>query len=149
MRRNLGYSAVTTVPIAATAAGTSTINGSSQYIGAGQFSGVRYTCVLGTLTATQVTTLKIQGSLDGSTSWTDLAGTHAGPPADGDSGYTLITDAYRPGFPYVRPVVVRGTANAVIQCVIGDFYLANVEPVTPDTTNAATTVTAYAQAGTA
>ena len=148
MRRNLGYTAVTTVPIAATAAGTTTVNGASQYIGTGQFSGVRYVCVLGALTATQQTVLKIQGSNDNAT-WTDLAGTHAGPPADADSGYTLITDAFRAGYAYVRPVVVRGTANAAIQCVIGDFYLANVEPVTPDSTNAALTVTAYPQAGTA
>jgi hypothetical protein len=149
MNRNLGFAAVTTVPIAATAAGTTTLNGSSQYIGAGMYQGVRYICVLGALTATQQTVLKIQGSLDGTTNWTDLAGTHAGPPIDADSGYTLITDCYRPGFPYVRPVVVRGTANAVIQCVIGDFYLSNLEPVTPDPTTADLTVTAYPQGGTA
>lgn len=149
MIRSLGYSCVTNVPIEATAAGTTTINGTAQYIGAGMFAAVRYVCVLGALTATQVTTLKIQGSLDGSTNWTDLAGTHAGPPLDADSNYTLITDAYRPGFPYVRPVVVRGTANAAIQCVIGDYYLSNLEPVTPDATNAGTTVTFDAQAGTA
>jgi hypothetical protein len=148
MNRNLGYSNLVTVPIAATAAGTTTVNGSSQYIGAGAYSGVRYTCVLGALTATQVTRLKIQGSNDNST-WVDLAGTHAGPAADGDSGKTLISDAYRPGYAYVRPVVERGTANAVIQCVVGDFYLAQIEPVTPDATNSATTVTAYPQSGTA
>lgn len=148
MRRSLGYGSLVNVPIAATAAGTTTINGTSQYIGAGQFASVRYVCVLGALTATQQTVLKIQGSNDNAT-WVDLAGTHAGPPADADSGYTLVSDAFQPGYAYVRPVVARGTANAVIQCVIGDYYLANVEPVTPDPTNAVTTVTAYAQAGTA
>jgi hypothetical protein len=148
MIRQLSIGALTTVPIAAQAAGTAVVYGASQYIGAGSFGAVRYVAILGALTATQVTTLKIQGSNDNST-WVDLAGTHAGPAADGDSGKTLVSDCYRPGYSYVRPALVRGTANAVVQAVIGEFYLPQIEPVTPDSTNSATTIQAYAQAGTA
>lgn len=147
MNRNLANGTLTTVPIAATAAGTTAVNGASQYMGAGSYSGVKYTLVLGALTATQVTSLKAQGSLDNAT-WVDLAGTNTGPAADGDGGKTLILDLFRPGYPYVRPVVLRATANAAIQCVIAEQYLANIEPVTPDSTNSATKTVPYAQTGT-
>jgi hypothetical protein len=146
--RNLGYSSQVSVPIAATAAGTTEVDGAAIDLSAGRFQGVRFVAVLGTLTATQVTSLKAQGSLDGSTNWTDLAGTSTGPAADADSGKTLILDLYRPGFPFVRPVIVRGTANAAIQCVIADAYHAQIQPVGQATTNSATKVVAYPQAGT-
>lgn len=146
MNRNLGYAAVTVVCNDGTAAGTTSVNGSS--VNMTGFESVRFVALLGTLTSTQVTELKAQGSNDNST-WTDLANTHTGPAADGDSGKTLILDLFRPQYTYVRPVLVRGTANAVLQGIIADLYLAHWEPVTADTSNSATNVQAYPAAGTA
>lgn len=148
MRRQLSAGSVVTVPIAATGAGIGNVNGTSVYIGAGQFSAVRYTCVLGGLSATQVTSLKAQGSND-NTTWVDLAGTNTGPAADADTGKTLILDLFRTGYAYVRPVVVRATAAAAIQAVICDAYLAVVTPIIPDVSNSATKQVVYVQAGTA
>lgn len=124
-----------------TAAGTTTVNGSSIDLqaGPGLFTGCKFTCLLGTLTATQVTKLKAQGSDDNST-WTDLTDDALGgtlvtdAAADADSNDMLVLDIFRPRHRYLRPVVVRGTANAVIDGVIAQLYHAPMEPVAVDAT---------------
>lgn len=146
MIRNLAYGCKTTRVSNAVAAGTTSVNCTSvDMLG---FEAVRFTALFGTLTSTQVTSIKAQGSDDNST-FTDLAGTAVGPLADADSNKALILDLFRPKYRYIRLVVVRGTANAVIDGVLADQYLASREPVTQDTSVSAAEVDDYAVAGTA
>ena len=51
-----------------------------------------------------------------------------------DSNKTLIVDLWRPTKRYVRAVVVRGTANAVVDGVILELYRSKTKGVTADTT---------------
>ncbi len=119
--RELGYGAYFLRSSNAVVAGTTEIDGASvDMLGAsgGPFESAIAIVCMGTLTSTQVTTLKWQGSTDNST-FTDLAGTHQGPANDTDSNKMLISEIYRPtGYRYVRPVVTRGTANAVIDSIV-------------------------------
>ena len=105
----------------AVAAGTTDQNGAGVDMQAdGGYDGVTFIAAFGTLTATQVTQIKAQQSDDdGSTDdYTDLAGTLVGPLADGDSNKLLVLEIFRPTKRWVRCVVDRGTANAVIDGVV-------------------------------
>lgn len=96
------------------------------------YEGVMFVAAFGTLTATQVTQIKAQQSDDDGSSdaYSDLEGTNVGPLADGDSNKLLVLDVYRPLKRYVRCVVDRGTANAVIDDVIAIRYGARAIPTT-------------------
>lgn len=120
----------------AVAAGTSVQNGS--VLDMSGWDGVMFIAQVGTLTATQVTGLKAQqGAASNMADAADLAGTAVGPLADGDSNKCLVLDIYRPRERYVRCVVTRGTANAVIDGVIAIQYRGRKAPVTQDTTTIA------------
>lgn len=128
--------------INATAAGTTTVNGTA--IDMQDFEGVEFTACIGTLTAGQQTVLKAQQSADGSTNWTDITGA-AQPPTgvmpDADSNKMLVLDVYRPQVRYIRAVVVRATQNAVIDSVVADQYGAKKKPTTNDATTTSGTKT--------
>jgi len=111
----------------AVAAGTTDQNGS--ILDMQGFDGVMFIALFGTLTATQVTSLKAQQDTDvaGGT-MADLLGTNTGPLADADSNKCLVLDVYKPRERYVRCVVDRGTANAVIDGVIAIQYKASKRP---------------------
>lgn len=113
-------------------AGTTVQNSAS--VDMANFEGVRFTAMFGVLTATQVTSIKAQQSSDNGVgdAWSDLAGTTVGPLADDDDNQCLILDVYKPQKRYVRCVVARATANAVIDGVVADQYGPRVEPVTQD-----------------
>ena len=64
----------------------------------------------------------------------DLAGSQHTALADTDGNKCLVTDVYRPQKRYVRRVVKRGTANAVIDGVLALLHSPRVEPVTTDAT---------------
>ena len=116
----------------AVAAGTTVQNGS--VVDMSGWDGVTFIASFGTLTATQVTSLKgQQGQVSNLSDAADLAGTLVGPLADGDSNKCLVLDIYRPLERYVRPVVSRGTANAVIDGVLAIQYRGRKSPVTQDT----------------
>lgn len=120
----------------AVAAGTSAQN--TSIVDMSGWDGVTFIAALGTLTATQVTSLKAQqGNASNLADAADLAGTLTGPMADGDSNKCLVLDIYRPLDRYVRGVVGRGTANAVIDGVIAIQYRGRKSPVTQDTTTIA------------
>ena len=139
MAYNPSTTEVVAVNVPYTAAGTTSINGTSVDLTAVPADIVRFTCILGTLTATQQTALKIQTSPDNST-WTDLTGSQTAYAGDSDGGKCLICEWVRPNTKWVRSVVVRGTANAIIGGVI--MHLGNVRkvPITADTTVSAGTV---------
>jgi hypothetical protein len=118
----------------AVAAGTSQQTGAAVDMSqGGGFRGCRFIADFGALTAGQVTDLKVQGSNDNST-WTDLASTKAGPMLDADSNKLLISDVWKPTYRYLRPVVDRGTSNAVINCVLAELYAPISDPTTQDAT---------------
>lgn len=96
----------------------------------------------------QVTSLKLQGSTD-NVNWSDLAGTNAGPLADSDGNKMLVSEIYRPTFRYIRPVIVRGTANAVIDSVVADLHEPKVEPTVQDSSVSAVKQNISPPAGTA
>lgn len=114
------------------AAGTTVQN--SSVVDMSGWDGVTFILMVGTLTATQVTSLKgQQGNVSNLSDAADLLGTLVGPLADGDSNKCLALDIYRPTDRYVRAVVNRATANAVIDGVIAIQYRGRKSPVTQDT----------------
>lgn len=120
----------------AVAAGTTVQNGS--ILDMSGFDGVLFIAAFGALTATQVTSLKAQQDTDpaGGT-MADLEGSLVGPLADSDSNQCLMLDVYRPQERYVRPVVNRLTANAVIDGVLAIQYRASKKPTVQDVTTIA------------
>lgn len=118
----------------AVAAGTTDQNGTG--VDMQGYDAVRFVAGFGTLTATQVTSLKAQQSSDNGSSdaYADIEGSDTGNAGDDDDNDLLITDLIRPTERYVRPVVLRETANAVIDFVIAELYRARDIPVTQDAT---------------
>jgi hypothetical protein len=115
----------------AVAAGTTDQNSSA--IDMQGWDGVVFLAAFGALTATQVTQIKVQqGQQSNLSDAADLAGTNVGPLADTDGNKLLAVDVYRPQERYVRCVVDRGTANAVIDGVLALQYKGRVKPVTQD-----------------
>lgn len=130
----------------AVAAGTTDIEASS--VNMAGWDGVVFVALFGTLTATQVTTLKAQQSSDDGVAdgFSDLAGTATGPMADDDDNQVAMLDIVRPGKQYVRPVIDRGTANAVVDGILAIQYRARSVPTTQDATTVAFTEQHHAPA---
>lgn len=109
----------------AVAAGAANSNGNGFDMEAdGGYDGVMFVAALGTLTATQVTGLKAQVSSDdgAADAYADLAGTATTAMDDADDNKMVVLDIFKPPERWVRPVVTRGTANAVIDGVIAIGY---------------------------
>lgn len=108
-------------------AGTTSQNGS--VLDMAGYDGVLFVALFGALTATQVTALKAQQDVSvGMGAAADLIGSLVGPLADGDGNKALVLDVKSPRERYVRCVVNRLTANAVIDGVIAIQYGANAHP---------------------
>lgn len=117
----------------AAAAGTSNVNGTA--VDMTGWDGVIFIAGVGTLTATQVTKLKAQqGAASDGSDGADLASSATSAMADGDSNKLLKIDIFRPQKKYVRPVLVRGTANAVLDFIIAIRYRGQKAPITEDST---------------
>ena len=114
----------------AVAAGTTDINCTG--VDMKGYESVTFYTLFGTITATAVTSVKAQQSEDNS-SFADLEGT-AITVADDDDNQVAILEIVRPQERYVRLVVDRGTANAVVDGVIAVQTDAIEEPVTHDST---------------
>jgi len=129
----------------AVAAGTTEIDCTSvDMLG---FESVIGVAAFGTLTSGAVTALKWQGSTDNST-WSDLTGT-ALSIADTADNKLLVSELVKPLYRYVRLVITRGTANAVLDSATCYQYGARVLPTTNDTTVAASEQNFSPAAGTA
>lgn len=116
-------------PMNAVAAGTSDQN--SSVIDMLGFDSIVFVSLFGALTSTQVTQIKVQqGNQSNLSDAADLAGSNLGPLADTDGNKMLISQVFRPSKRYVRLVVDRGTANAVIDGVIAIQGNARNVPVT-------------------
>lgn len=120
----------------AVAAGTTSQNGSG--VDTSNAETVTFIAEFGSIAAGAVTGLKAQGSDDDGSSdaYADLEGTLV-EIADDEGNKILVLEIVRPKSKWVRPVVVRGTANAVIDGVIAITTLTRVTPVTQGSTVAA------------
>lgn len=119
----------------AQAAGVTNVN--STVIDMQGFEGVQFTALFGAITATAVTGIKVQqGNMSDGSDAVDLAGTALAIP-DTCSNKVLVTEVYKPTKRYVRLVVTRGTANAVIDGVLAQQFGSRVEPPVNDATVAA------------
>lgn len=128
---NLSKDVCLTRVLNAVAAGVTVQNGATvDMLG---FDGVMFVASLGALTATQTTSLKAQhGDLANGTDGADLAGSGTGNMPDAASNKVLICDVFNPQKRYVRPVLVRGVANAVIDGIIAIQYKAGKAPTVQD-----------------
>ncbi len=145
---NLSKNVKVTRALNSVAAGTTSQNGS--VIDMSGFEGVQFIALFGALTATQVTSLKVQqGDKSDGSDMADLEGSLHAALADTDGNKCLVTDLFRPQKRYVRAVVTRGTANAVIDGVIALQYSARVQPVANDTSIKATKLLISPDEGTA
>lgn len=132
---NLASDVKVTRSLNAVAAGTSVQNGAA--LDMSGYDGVMFIAAFGTLTAGAVTGLKAQqDTVSGMGSAADLAGSLVSV-ADSNSNKVAILDVFRPLERYVRPVVTRGTANAVIDGVIAIQYKGDKRPSVQDATVAA------------
>ena len=130
----------------AQAAGATTVN--SSWVDLQNVDGARFLVFFGALTATQVTYVKLQGATTSNQSdAADLLDVDTGTVirttalADGDSNKIVSLEVYKSKARYVRAVVVRGTANAVIDGAVAEVILRNKLPMVKDTTQAVATVT--------
>jgi hypothetical protein len=117
----------------AVAAGTSEQTGTG--IDTLGYDGVLFVFGFGAITSGAVTTIKAQQSSDDGSAddYGDLLGTSQAI-ADTDDNKIAAIDIYRPLKRYVRPVVGRGTQNAVIDGVIAILYRGNISPAAVHTT---------------
>ncbi len=114
----------------AVAAGTSDQDSSS--VDMKSFDAVTFAVGFGAITASAVTSVKLQGSDDDS-SFSDLKGT-AISVADSDDNKIVLAEINQPQERYVRCVVDRGTQNAVIDFAVAMQSKSNKAPVTQSST---------------
>lgn len=114
----------------AVAAGTTDVNCTS--VDMSGFDAVAFVAAFGTITSSAVTSIKVQGSSDNST-FVDLEGTSV-TVADDDDNQLFIAEVLRPSYRYIRLVIDRGTANAVIDSVTAIQHTPRYAPVTQPAT---------------
>ena len=132
MSANLLQNVKVTRVLNGVAAGTTNQNGTA--VDMANYEGVIFIAAFGALTSTAVTGLKVQqGLLSDGSDGADLTGT-AQAIADDADNKLLAIDVYQPRERYVRPVVTRGTANAVIDGVIAIQYGPRKKPTSHDST---------------
>lgn len=119
---NLSQNAKVTRVSNAVAAGISDINSSSvdMFAGGLEYNSVMFSVEFGTITASAVTSVKIQSSDDDS-AWSDVTGSSQ-TVADTDDNKVFLLDAGKVQSRYLRCVVDRGTANAVVDGILAIQY---------------------------
>lgn len=110
---NLSYAVKFTRVMNAVAAGQTAQTSSA--IDMRNFEGCIFISAFGAITASAVTSVKIQQSSDDGSAdtYADLLGTSISV-ADDDDNQIVIHDILRPRERYLKAVISRGTANAVI-----------------------------------
>jgi hypothetical protein len=112
-------------------AGTSDINGTT--LDMSGFQSCLVVVRMGTITSTAVTSIKLQqGALSDASDMADLLGT-AQTIADDDDDETFYIDIHQPTERYIRLVVDRGTANAVVASASYIQYNPDLMPTTHGT----------------
>lgn len=98
------------------------------------WTGVLFVAQFGTITANAVTALVAQDdSVSTFANAADLTGTSVAIADSGDNK-AIYLDIYKPAKQYVRPIVNRSTANAIINSVIAIQYGPSYVPTTHDAT---------------
>jgi len=117
----------------------------------GGWETVEFVPLFGALTANQVTKVKAQQSSDDASTddYSDLTGTLTAALADGDTNKIARVEVARPAKKWVRGVVVRGTANAVIDGVLAIQRRARKVPISQSSTVAVVKSVAGVAEGTA
>jgi len=135
LNRQLTKAVKTVVVGTGTVAGTTGVNLTT--VDTLGYAGYRICVLLGALTTNQVTSLKVQEfDTDTSGSYADVTGAVTAAAADADAGKLLILEVYKPQKRWIRPVVNRATANAVITAAWVELYLPDFQPVaTVDSVN--------------
>jgi hypothetical protein len=120
--------------LAPTAAGSTNVNTAS--VNTAGFESVEFIVGVGTLTASQVTSIKAQQSDDNAQTdgWSDIVGASTTAFADAQGNTFARLEVFNPQKPWVRAVVNRGTANAVIDLGLAILSGAGSEPITEDAT---------------
>jgi hypothetical protein len=120
--------------LAPQAAGSTNVNTNS--INTAGFESVEFIIGVGTLTATQVTSVKAQQSNDNAVAddWTDIVGASTTAFADAQGNTFARLEVFNPQKPWVRAVVLRGTANAVVDLGLAILSGPGGEPVTEHNT---------------
>lgn len=115
----------------AVAAGTTVVNSAS--VDMSGFDGVAFVVALGAITATAVTSVKVQQSSDDGVAdaYADLAGTGI-VVADTDDDKLFVVDVAHPTERFLRAVVSRGTANAAVDGILAVQYRPKKTPTTHD-----------------
>lgn len=121
-----------TVVAAAAVAATTDLAGS--FVDMKGFDGVLFVALTGDVTDTSALALKAsQNTIDSATGAAELVGgasfTAGATNADNKA---LVLDVYKPRERYVRPILKRGTANAVVNGIIAIQYSARSMPTTQD-----------------
>jgi len=110
------------------AAGTTPVNGT--VVDTQGYEGVAAIAQLGAVTATGVPTLKLQqGDLADGSDMADIVGAVA-VGNDTMSGKCLGVEVHLPTKRYVRPVLIRATANTALNSILVQLFNASHTPVT-------------------
>lgn len=122
----------------AAAAATTEISGTA--VDMQGFKGLTLVVAMGAITTGAVTTLKAQQSSDDGSAdaYSDIEGTSV-TIADTDDNKLILLEINEPQKRYVKPIITRGTQNAVVDGVFGIQTGAKLEPVTQSTTYVAST----------
>lgn len=117
----------------AVAAGTSDIDPSAG-VDCNGFDSVTFIVAFGAITASAVTSIKLQQSSDDGSSdaYTDVAGTSVTVADDDDNQYKYV-ELINPQERYVKCYVTRGTANAVVDGIVAVLHGAGNQPTTQPT----------------
>lgn len=125
-----------TVVNGAAVAGTSAVN--STIIDMAGYDGVMFVAVTGAFTTGTVVSLKAQQNTVNSTSGMADITNAATPPftsaAGAESLGGFVLDVYRPQQEFLRAVLTRTTANAVLDSIIAIQYCGNKHPDVQDVT---------------
>lgn len=121
----------------AVAAGSSNVTDASIIDMLG-FDRVAFLVAFGTLTSTAVTGIKVQQSDASDMSGAEDIATSALAIPDTDSNKDLMTDIIKPTKRYIRVIITRGTANAVVNGAWAFQYGAKHPGVTQASTFSAT-----------
>lgn len=127
--RNLSTAGKVTRVSNAVAAGTTAVNGTG--VSHKGFGATVFYILIGTITAGGTVTVKAQQSSDDGSAdaYADLEGTGI-VLDDTNSNKVVVLEVIEPREEYVRPVVLRSGANAVLDGILAVQHAASKEPVT-------------------
>ena len=135
---NLAKNVKVTKMLGYQAAGT-TDTLTSGYVDMSGFESVTFIAILGAITGSGTATLKAQSATDSAFSdAADLESTGIAASSPSNNNQVLILEIVKPQERYVRPAIVRATANSVVEAVIAIQSNPDYKPTTHDTTTVKT-----------